>query len=90
MGDTRAREPYLSICLIVTVNMRKIIITAALALATMGLAAPANADNVSNIAGGVTTANNWQFSPGSSCISNPITVPVVPVLDIFAAFPNKC
>ncbi|ANP49423.1 hypothetical protein J2Z21_006137 [Streptomyces griseochromogenes] len=70
--------------------MRKIIITAAAALATMAMAAPAHADNVSNIAGAVTTANNWEFNPGSVCLENAVTVPVVPVLSALAHYPNAC
>lgn len=67
--------------------MRKIIITAAVALATVAMAAPANADNVSNIAGPVTTANNWQFSPGAVCLSNGA---YVPVLSALVDYPNNC
>ncbi|GHI07765.1 hypothetical protein AQI88_34265 [Streptomyces cellostaticus] len=67
--------------------MRKIIITAALALATAAMAAPANADNA-NWGGGVTGGNNWTFSPAPACLSGAIGVPI---LSGYLPVPtNKC
>ncbi|MET7289579.1 hypothetical protein [Streptomyces sp. NPDC005573] len=68
--------------------MRKIImagITAALALTA---AAPAYADNDSNFGGGVTAANNWNFTAAAVCLQE---VAVVPVLgDYVSDHVNNC
>ncbi|MEU5536408.1 hypothetical protein [Streptomyces sp. NPDC020362] len=68
--------------------MRKIIITAAVALATVAMAAPANADNGTNFGGGVTGGNNWTFSPAPACLSESIAVPILAAY--LPVSPNKC
>ncbi|ATZ22267.1 hypothetical protein ACFZBM_17265 [Streptomyces lavendulae] len=68
--------------------MKKIITAAALALATIGLAAPAHADNDSNFGGGVNAANNWNFTAAAVCLQE---VAVVPVLgDWVGDHTNNC
>ncbi|MFF2364618.1 hypothetical protein ACFVU0_18230 [Streptomyces sp. NPDC058122] len=68
--------------------MRKIIIAATLAMATMAMAAPAHADNDSNFGGGVNAANNWNFTAAAVCL---LEVAVVPVLgDHVSDHANNC
>ncbi|MEU9992045.1 hypothetical protein AB0E10_35600 [Streptomyces sp. NPDC048045] len=68
--------------------MRKIIITAAVALATIAMAAPANADTGTNFGGGVTGGNNWTFSPAPACLSGSLGVPILSAY--FPVSANKC
>ncbi|MFE2326897.1 hypothetical protein ACFXD5_23735 [Streptomyces sp. NPDC059385] len=68
--------------------MKKIITTAALVLAGIGLSAPAYADNDSNFGGGVNAANNWNFTAAAVCLQE---VAVVPVLgDWVGDHANNC
>ncbi|MBN0045065.1 hypothetical protein JS756_13270 [Streptomyces actuosus] len=55
--------------------MRKIITTAALALAAVALAAPAQADDDSNFGPGVNAANNWNFTAAAVCFQELAAVP---------------
>lgn len=58
-------------------GMKKIITLAALTVATLALAAPANADDGdSNFGPGVNAANNWNFSAASVCFQELAVVPV--------------
>ncbi|MGW1642935.1 hypothetical protein [Streptomyces lavendulae] len=57
--------------------MKKIITAAALVVAAVGLAAPANADNDSNFGGGVNAANNWNFTAAAVCLQEVAVVPVM-------------
>ncbi|MCX4776145.1 hypothetical protein [Streptomyces sp. NBC_01264] len=57
--------------------MKKIITAAALVLASVGLAAPAHADNDSNFRGGVNAANNWNFTAAAGCLQETALVPVM-------------
>ncbi|MFJ9816610.1 hypothetical protein ACIRU3_15310 [Streptomyces sp. NPDC101151] len=68
--------------------MRKIIITAALALATVAMTAPANADDA-NLGGGVTGGNHWTFSPAPACLSGAVGVPILSAY-LPAGPSNKC
>ncbi|MFJ6723496.1 MULTISPECIES: hypothetical protein [unclassified Streptomyces] len=56
--------------------MRKIIMTAALALTAVALAAPAHADDDTNFGPGVDAANNWNFSAAAVCFQELAVVPV--------------
>lgn len=57
--------------------MRKIIITAALPLLALAVAAPAQADNDSNFGGGVNAANNWNYTAAAVCLQEVAVVPVL-------------
>ncbi|MFX4293905.1 hypothetical protein [Streptomyces bohaiensis] len=68
--------------------MKKIIATAALAVGSLALAAPAHADNNSNFGEGVNAANNWNFTAAAVCLQE---VAVVPVLgDYVSDHVNNC
>ncbi|WP_031226032.1 hypothetical protein [Streptomyces roseochromogenus] len=65
--------------------MRKIIMTATLALAAMAMAAPAHADNKS------TPFTNWTFSPASVCGLEGAEVSALPILaDYVPIHANSC
>ncbi|MFZ3573281.1 hypothetical protein ACOKM5_40765 [Streptomyces sp. BH097] len=55
--------------------MKKIISVSALALAAVGIAAPAHADSDSNFGGGINAANNWNFTAASVCFQELAVVP---------------
>ncbi|MFE9538146.1 hypothetical protein [Streptomyces sp. NPDC006691] len=56
--------------------MKKIISVAALAVAGLALASPAQADNGDNFGGGVNAANNWNFTADAVCHQELAVVPV--------------
>jgi hypothetical protein len=63
--------------------MRKIIMTATLALAAMAMAAPAHADNEST--------PNWTFAPASVCGLEGAEVSALPILtDYVPIHANSC
>ncbi|MFD7296726.1 hypothetical protein ACFV9W_25835 [Streptomyces sp. NPDC059897] len=55
--------------------MKKIIGVSALALAAVGIAVPAHADNDSNFGSDINAANNWNFSAASVCLQEVAVVP---------------
>ncbi|MFI8927372.1 hypothetical protein ACIG3E_06810 [Streptomyces sp. NPDC053474] len=57
--------------------MKKMITGAALALAGLGLATPAHADNDSNFDGAVNAATNWNFTAAAVCLQEAAVVPVL-------------
>lgn len=63
--------------MVVGASMRKIIMTATLAVAALAMTAPAHADNAS------TPFNNWTFSPASVCGLEGAEVSALPVLTNF-------
>lgn len=63
--------------MVVAPDMRKIILTATLALATAALAAPAHADDDSNFGQGVNAANNWNFTAAAVCMQELAVVPAL-------------
>jgi hypothetical protein len=58
-------------------DMKKIIALAAITLAALTLASPAQADNDSNVGSGVNAANNWNFTAAAVCIQELAVVPVL-------------
>ncbi|WP_369389166.1 hypothetical protein AB5J72_17425 [Streptomyces sp. CG1] len=65
--------------------MRKIIMTATLAVAAIAMAAPAHADNRS------TPFTNWTFSPASVCGLEGAEVSALPILsDYVPIHANSC
>ncbi|MFD9860526.1 hypothetical protein [Streptomyces alboflavus] len=70
--------------------MRKIILTATLALATAALTAPAHAaaDDDSNFGPGVNAANNWNFTAAAVCMQELAVVPAL--ADWAGAHKNNC
>ncbi|WP_425838636.1 hypothetical protein [Streptomyces fractus] len=68
--------------------MKKIISVAGLALATIGIAAPAHADNGSNFGSGLGVSDDWNVSSAANCLQE---VAVVPVLGDYAGdHANHC
>ncbi|MDT9691051.1 hypothetical protein Q5762_22415 [Streptomyces sp. P9(2023)] len=57
--------------------MKKIISAAVLVLAGVAMAAPAHADDDSNVGSGVNAANNWNFTAGDVCIQELAVVPAL-------------
>ncbi|MGP3683232.1 hypothetical protein ACTVZO_00695 [Streptomyces sp. IBSNAI002] len=57
--------------------MKKVITAAGLVLASVALTAPAHADNDSNFGGGVSAANNWNFTAAEVCLQEVAVVPVM-------------
>ncbi|WP_328939301.1 hypothetical protein OG288_37460 [Streptomyces tauricus] len=57
--------------------MRKIVTTATLAMAALAMAAPAHADNDSNLGDGVNASNNWNFTAAAVCFQELAVVPIV-------------
>ncbi|MGE7386283.1 hypothetical protein ACQKM2_12490 [Streptomyces sp. NPDC004126] len=57
--------------------MKKITTAAGLVLATVALAAPAHAENDSDFGGGVSAANNWNFTAAAVCLQEAAVVPVL-------------
>ncbi|WP_030764799.1 MULTISPECIES: hypothetical protein [unclassified Streptomyces] len=57
--------------------MKKIISAAALTMAALALATPAQADNDSNFGGGVNAADNWNFTAAAVCLQEVAVVPVL-------------
>ncbi|WP_225101075.1 hypothetical protein [Streptomyces sp. CoH27] len=68
--------------------MKKIISIAAVALAPIGLATPAFADDDSNFGSGVNAANNWNFTAADVCVQELAVVPVL--ADWTGSHKNNC
>ncbi|MFD3809017.1 hypothetical protein ACFWSF_37235 [Streptomyces sp. NPDC058611] len=57
--------------------MKKIITATTLALAGVGLTAPAHADTASDLGSAVNAANNWNFTAAAVCLQEVAVVPVL-------------
>ncbi|MFC8349768.1 hypothetical protein [Streptomyces sp. NPDC057280] len=57
--------------------MRKILGLVAFPVLVVALASPAHADDDSNFGGGISAANNWNFTAAAVCLQEVAVVPVL-------------